>query len=82
MKIKRFQQLNEEIHPNDEQQLHMFVNYLNKIYNKKIDVNVNDFNGEIYIDNSLVFTTSGSASISVISAYISGMVKASFLKNN
>lgn len=44
--------------------------------------NIVGFNGIVKIDDKVVFTTQGGASFSVVSVYIyiSGMVKASYLK--
>ena len=77
MKVKKYEELNEELTP--DQELQLFVTYLTKKFNKKINVQIQGNIGNIFIDGDLIFTTRGPSSYSVVSAYISGMVKAANL---
>jgi len=82
MEVKKYGQLNEEIHPNDEQTIKLLVNAIQKLMKSSIEVRLQGFEGIVLIDGLVAFTTSGNSTVAVISGYLSGMFKGLMAEKN
>lgn len=72
-KLTEFDIVNEEIHPNDEQNMSLIIYAIQKLMKPTLEVQIQGLQGRVLIDNEIRFTTSGNSTVAVIHAYLSGV---------
>jgi len=72
-KITDFNKVNEEIHPDDEQNMRLLVYAIQKLMKPTVEVNIQGMQGKVLIDGQVAFTTSGNSTVAVVHSYLSGI---------